>query len=427
MVVRHGSRWLIAVAALVLPLTGGIGWAPASEAAQQVALQAWVYGSSGGALAQMRTEFEAGHPGITVNLTEFPEDQYTTKLDTALAAGDPPDVAYVEERRWIKAGMLLELDDVLAEAGVDLAAFNQGIMADQCLYEGKVYCIGTYTGAVVLFYNKDMFDAAGIPYPSTTEPMSVDEYAEMAAKLSNDAADINAKVWGGAAPPMYWWSDQRTHFSEDGRTVDGYLNDEPTVHAYDVLAGMVRDGNAPGSAALTAFGEAANLFGLRKQAMAIGDFSSLTTLEQEGIRYGVAPVPVERDGDAAWVPVWTDRWGIFADSANQDAAEAWIAFLATEGQRLQVEVEGNVPLDGTVADELDWPRGIEGRQEFLDVIALARPGIFVPGFWDATSVVEGAFDLMAAEGVPAQELIDESTADMQDIIDQAWETWEAVQ
>ena len=90
-----------------------------------------------------------------------------------------------------------------------------------CTYEGKVYCIGTYTGAVLLFYNKDLFDAAGVPYPSSTEPMTIDEYAAMIKRLSKPSDDIKKRVWGGDAGAAYWWADRSTMFSADGRKIEG--------------------------------------------------------------------------------------------------------------------------------------------------------------------------------------------------------------
>ena len=47
--------------------------------------------------------FETAHPDISIEVTDIPEDQYVTKIDTALAAGETPDIAFVYERRWLKA------------------------------------------------------------------------------------------------------------------------------------------------------------------------------------------------------------------------------------------------------------------------------------------------------------------------------------
>jgi multiple sugar transport system substrate-binding protein len=397
----------------------------AAPSGEKVTLTLWIFEGEEQFLPALQEAFSAKFPNIALEVTQIPEDQYVTKIDTALAADDPPDISYIYERRWIKAGKFLPLDDMIADKAINLKTFNQGIMQDVCTYEGKVYCVGSYTGAVVLFYNKEMFDAAGVPYPSTTQAMTLDEYAVAAAKLAKPNDDIQQRIWGtatGGAP--YWWMDQRTEFSEDGRKTDGFVNDDETAHTYAVLAQMVKDGSAPSSSQMQALGEV-DLFAQKKAAMTIGDFSALATLENEGVQYGVAPVPAPKD-TKPWVPVWTDSFGVFTRSQHAQEAKEFLAFLATEGQRLRVTVAGDVPLDNALADELNWAGTHAGRKQFLEVIKLARPGVFVPGFWDVTNPLNDAFTAIVEEGKPAKQALDEAAPQMQDSLDKAWETWEQI-
>ncbi len=186
----------------------------------------------------LKEAFEAKHPGISLEITQIPEDQYVTKIDTALAANDPPDIGFIYggQQRWMKAAKFLPLDELFNASNIDVDNYNQNVMSLYRQYEAKYYCVGSYTGAVVLLYNKDMFDAAGVEYPSATEPMTVDQYAALAARLSKPNDDIAQRVWGGAAGTTYWYMDWATHFSADGKQADGYLNDDTTIHTYDVLA-----------------------------------------------------------------------------------------------------------------------------------------------------------------------------------------------
>ncbi len=176
------------------PSSGSGSPAPAASAApgastsgDAVTLNVWTLEGEEEFLPKIKDAFESSHPGTTLEFTVLPEDQYGTKVDTALAAGAPPDIAFVYDPRYIKQGHMVEVGEVLKERGVDLTRFAPGPLGP-CTMDGKLYCIGTYTGALVLMYNKDLFDKAGIPYPSSTVPMSVDEYAEIAKKLSVDDA-----------------------------------------------------------------------------------------------------------------------------------------------------------------------------------------------------------------------------------------------
>ena len=62
-------------------------------------------------------------------------------------------------------------------------------------------------GLVVLLYDRQAFDAASLPHPSATVPMSVDEYAQVATKLAKPDPDLAKRVWGGEVAPTFWWMD----------------------------------------------------------------------------------------------------------------------------------------------------------------------------------------------------------------------------
>ena len=171
----------------------------ASASGDAVTLNVWTLEGEEEFLPKIKDAFESSHPGTTLEFTVLPEDQYGTKVDTALAAGAPPDIAFVYDPRYIKQGHMVEVGDVLKERGVDLTRYAPGPLGP-CTMDGKLYCIGTYTGALVLMYNKDLFDKAGIPYPSSTVPMTVDEYAAR-AKLSVGRRPGEAGLGGEAGPP----------------------------------------------------------------------------------------------------------------------------------------------------------------------------------------------------------------------------------
>jgi multiple sugar transport system substrate-binding protein len=386
-------------------------------------LDLWIFEGEETFLPALESAFEDEHPDIDLKITEIPEDNYTTKIDTALAANSPPDIGFITEPRWIKAGRMLPLDDVIEAEGIDVSQLNQNAF-EGCISDGTVYCLGSYSAATMLFYNKELFDDAGLPYPSATESMTVDEYASLAEQLAQPSEDLAEKVWGGEAMTPYWWMDARTHFSEDGRTTAGLVNDAATVHMYDVLAGMVADKIAPSESNFQVLGET-EILATGQLAMSITDnASAIPLLEGARIDWGVAPLPVEQEGDEPFVSSWTDMWGVFSSSDAVEEAKEFIGFVGTTGNELRVEVGNAVSLDLSVAEELGWAEKSAGRQEALEVMSLAQPSIFVPGYWDVTDPLWDSFALIADGEMTAQEALNDVAPEMQDSLDRAWQTWE---
>jgi ABC-type glycerol-3-phosphate transport system substrate-binding protein len=260
--------------------------------------------------------------------------------------------------------------------------------------------------------------------------MTIDAYADLAAKLSVPNDDVAQRVWGASAEAPYWWMHRKNMFSEDGRTVNGLVNDDATKHAYEVLGSMVAQGHAPSASVMQSLGteSAESLFLQGKLAMAIVDFAQLKALEEAGVDYGVATLPVEQAGDPPYLPVWTDGWVVFSESQHPAEAMEFIAFVATEGQRLRVEVTGDAPLSAAAAEEFGWAEqgNVEGRNQALEAIGVAEPPMFVPGFWDVVAPLQDVFNLVAEGEVTAADALDEVAPRMQDSLDQSWVTWEAL-
>ena len=130
------------------------------------------------------------HPNIIIE--EVPTSNGDTKLLSMIASGNPPDLirfaGYDELPTFVQRGILMPLDELLAES----EDFNEDDMFDvikTCRFDGtnrgkgSIYGIPKDWSPVGLWINKQAFAEAGIPLPSTTEPMTWDQFADTAQKL----------------------------------------------------------------------------------------------------------------------------------------------------------------------------------------------------------------------------------------------------
>jgi ABC-type glycerol-3-phosphate transport system substrate-binding protein len=390
-------------------------------------LDFWIFGGIDPTAERMKTEFEKANPDIELRYTDIPEDLYVTKLDTAFAAGETPDLVYQYEPRWFKSGIFLPIDETLTSNGIAISDFAATAFSN-CRLDGVTYCVGTYTGLYILLYDKDAFDAAGISYPSATKPMSVDRYAEIARQLSKTDPDLSKRVWGGTTGNPAGALDPANLIGENGRRTVGFFDDDATSNAYKVLAQMAVDGSGLTEDLLAAAGRASSTDLLRTHqlAMTLADNQEIAPLLEAGVRIGVAPPYVERDGDPAWIPSWADGIGVTSKSAHPEEAKRYLVWVATEGNRVRGET-GTLPLSLKLAKDTGWGAESPELAATVDLAALGRPITFVPGFYsDLMPHFRDAITKIVDNDGQLGTTMTDAAVDAQDALDGAWAQWESI-
>ncbi|QHT59183.1 sugar ABC transporter substrate-binding protein [Paenibacillus lycopersici] len=147
-------------------------------------------------------EFEKEHPNIHVEIEEVD----ATKLAAELATGDAPDVIRLlgvqDLPSYVIKGIAMDLTDRINTSTVFKADDLMDI-TNVFRFDGKTVGAGPIYGLpkdwsndYAIFYNKKAFDAAGVPLPSTTEPMTLPELMDLAKKLTIKGADGKIKQYG---------------------------------------------------------------------------------------------------------------------------------------------------------------------------------------------------------------------------------------
>ena len=170
-------------------------------------------------------KFNAEHPDIKVEVMAIPNEEYVTKLNTMAAAGELPDCGIMSE-----SGVL-----DFAEKGLlaDISGMYEGkesMPLDSITFEkdGAPVADSGANEILLLYYNKDMFDAAGLEYPSASEPMAWDEFVALAKKLTIDANgktaeeegfDANNIVQYGCVVDNWTWQLEVWALSNGGRWI----------------------------------------------------------------------------------------------------------------------------------------------------------------------------------------------------------------
>lgn len=149
---------------------------------------------------QVAKDYEAAHPGVTIEITAMQHEDMLTKLDAMFQSGETPDI-YMERgggelADHVEAGLTMDLTDKAADTISTLGGSVSGWQVD-----GKTYGLPFSLGVVGFWYNKAMFDEAGITATPTT-------WSEMYAAIDTLKAAGMEPISVGAGdkwPAAHYW------------------------------------------------------------------------------------------------------------------------------------------------------------------------------------------------------------------------------
>lgn len=144
--------------------------------------------------------FMEKNPDIDVELLDMRSDEYDNKLGVMLAGGNSePDVIMVKNAEtqvtMKNKNQLLDLTEYVKADGLDLSLYNGA--AEQLQMDGRQYTLPFRQDWYILYYNKDLFDAADVPYPD--DDMTWEEYEALAERMTDGVPESSreqGKLYG---------------------------------------------------------------------------------------------------------------------------------------------------------------------------------------------------------------------------------------
>ena len=186
--------------------------------------------------------------GIKTKLTVVKWDEYWTMLEAGAQGGSLPDVFWMhsnESQRYMSNDMLLDLTDKIADSDlIDPANYPEDIWG-LYTYDEKYYAVPKDVDTIALWYNKAMFDEAGLAYP--TADWTWDDVTEAAKKLTKeDGSQYGLAVRNDNNQAGYYnlVYDNGGHIINEDKTKSGW-DDPKTIEAMEVLESWIKDGVMP--------------------------------------------------------------------------------------------------------------------------------------------------------------------------------------
>lgn len=316
---------------------------------EKASLEFWGVYDTRQNIAQVTAAFQQTSPGVKINYTQLSYDEYERKLVDALAAGTGPDIVMIHHT-WLakhksKLAPMPDVSRVVQDykfmTPTEFQTQYVDVAYKDLIVDGKIYGLPLFVDTLALFYNKDMFNTAGITRP----PKSWEEFNEavqLLTKFDEDGNIIQAGAAMGTARTINRSTDILTGLMlQNGtamtnatntsvtfsKTVSGQRVGENALEYYTDFANpkkSVYTWNDQQHYSIDAFveGKLAMMFNYSHQIPLIrGRF--------ERLNFAIAPFP-QFDELKAVTP--TNYWavGVTALSKKQDVAWRFLSYLTSQ-------------------------------------------------------------------------------------------------
>lgn len=332
--------------------------------------------------------FEAENPDIKIEVIDIPSAEYVTKLNVMLNGGSDVDLFFSKEadktKTFYDKGQLANLTPYIEAAGIDMASYG-GTDAN-FIYDGNVYGMPVRTDMYVLFYNKDIFDAAGVAYPDND--MTWAEFEETAKAITSGTGA--SKKYGAFIHS--WQACVQNWGVQDGKHSIMSGNYEFFKPYYEMVLRMQQDGSIMDYATIKSSGIHYSDPFLQGNVgmLPMGSWFMATIIQrvekgESSVNWGVAVIPHAEDVPNGYTVGATTPLCINNASQKKDAAWKFVEFVSgPKGAKIYAE-NGQIPaLAGT---------------EYMEILA-SMPGM-------PSDVVDGLYTTNISPDRPAMDHVTE--------------------
>ncbi len=294
--------------------------------------------------------FEERHGNVRVQVEGY-GDGYDQKMAAGFGAGNAPDVMYM----WDFPSYELSLEPLNTYINTDesfkdaLADLYPGLLNYSTIGDNILGLPVGYTSHVI-YYNKALFDQAGIDYPA--HDWTWEDLREKADAISKLGDDIYGFAFSTQPDPydfeQYFWSFGSAYLSPDGSQMDGYFNSPDAIYMMTFFSDMVRDGQALGAQDSISKAFRGGNIGMQES----GIWPLNRHMEAIGAEnLGIAPLPKAKSAASV---INSSALCMAKNAKNKDLAWEFIKFYTTDPEAVAMRAKVDLPVLKSVAKELDY-------------------------------------------------------------------------
>ncbi|WP_203249149.1 ABC transporter substrate-binding protein [Sporosarcina beigongshangi] len=288
----------------------------------------WEVGDDVNLQKNMIDKFNESHDDIEVVLESY-GSEYDTKITAGMGAKDAPDIMYMWNYPQYKDA-LEPLDSYLEKEGDAYKGNFYETLWNYNSADGQILGLPVGYTTHVVYYNKALFDEAGVEYPKSD--WTWEDLQDTAKKITNKDKKVTGFAFSGKPDPydfeMFLWGNNTSYVDEEGN-LKGNLDSNQSVEVFEMFQNMANDGYA-----ITTEGSGTTEMKSGKVAMFVYGAWGLTPLKEAGIDYGVVEIPSFKNGKSVSI-LSSSGISISKNSKHKDEAFEFIKFWTNEEANME--------------------------------------------------------------------------------------------
>ena len=359
-------------------------------------------------------EFNDANTDIQIDYRIIQFDDIVNEALRAFATGNAPDIISLDNPDFAlfsSRGAFLDITDrVAASSVIKTDNYFEGPL-NSVMWDGKLYGVPKYTDTIALFYNKDLFEKAGIAEPPKTWSELVDTAAELTDPSTNTyGITFSARAGEEGTFQFLPWIQMAGGGYEN-------VNVPGAVEALDYWKAMVDSKSASQDVLSLGQWDSTGTFNSGNAAMAVsGPWELDRMVEDAKFDWGVTLLPTQTEGGPRSSALGGFNYGIFANSRSPDEAFKVLEFFISQDERLFPDFSSLPARNDIALPETGIALKDAALKVFQEQLQYAQPRGPHPEWQKISKAIYDAMQAALTGQMSAKDALDQAQATIQGIV-----------
>jgi multiple sugar transport system substrate-binding protein len=353
-------------------------------------------------------DFNALGNGITVEYRQIQFDDVVSEAMRAYSTGQAPDIIAIdnpEHALFASRGAFLDLSDKIAASDVVKPDNYYPGPLKSVMWDGKYFGIPKATNTIALYYNKDMFTAAGLD--PNKPPQTWAELVETARKLTDPAKNVYGLTFSAKANEEGTF--QFLPWAQMGGGSYDKINSDGAVKALETWKAIIDEKLASPDTLTRSQWDSTGTFNSGNAAMAISGPWELDRMVKEAkFDWGVALLPVPEEGAQRSSAMGDFNWAIFSNTEHPDEAFKVLEYFVSQDDRMFKDFGQLPPRSDITIPPTGEALKDAGLKVFIEQLQYAQPRGPHPEWPKISKAIQDAIQGALTGQMSAKEALDQA-------------------